>query len=137
MKDHLKAVCQGKSNYITDEFDVLTKELKEVGKKKENLLDMMLSQSMQSITRDVYDKKMQELLERQHEITNYLESQNKADETFYITVKSMLDLCSKAYEVFESSNIDKKRQLLGFLLSNLQIKDVSVCFALKNHSMHW
>jgi hypothetical protein len=80
---------------------------------------------------------MQELLERQHEITNYLESQNKADETFYITVKSMLDLCSKAYEVFESSNIDKKRQLLGFLLSNLQIKDVSVCFALKNHSMHW
>jgi len=51
---------------------------------------------------------MQDLLQRQHEITNYLESQAKADEVFYVTVKSMLELCSHAYEIFESSNITMK-----------------------------
>lgn len=83
------------------------------------------------ITQSMYDKKMQELLQRQHEIANYLETQIKADEVFYITVKSMLELCSKAYEIFESSSMDKKRKLMSFLLSNITIKDASVCYSLK------
>ena len=37
---------------------------------------------------------MQELIQRKHELTNYPESQTKADEVFCVTVKSMLELCS-------------------------------------------
>ena len=77
------------------------------------------------------DKKMQELVQRQHEITHYLETQTSADEVFYITVKSMLELCSKAYEVFQSSNMDKKRKLLSFLVLNIQIKSGKAQFTLK------
>jgi site-specific DNA recombinase len=131
MKEHLKSMCSGKSEYQASEFDTLVKEIKEIERKKENLLDMMLSGSVQSITQSMYDKKMQELLQRQHEITHYLESQTKADEVFYITVKSMLELCSKAYEIFESSSMDKKRKLMSFLLSNITINSSSVCYSLK------
>lgn len=77
------------------------------------------------------DKKMQALIQRQHEITNYLASQTKADEVFYVTVKSILDLCSHAYEIFESSSIDKKRKLLSFLVSNITVKAGKVDFALQ------
>ena len=92
---------------------------------------MMLSGEVQSITHSMYDKKMQELPQRQHDITNYLESQTKADEVFYVTVKSMLEICSMAYEIFESSSMDKKRKLMSFLLSNITIKFASVCYSLK------
>lgn len=75
---------------------------------------------------------MQELLQRQHQITNYLESQTKADEIFYATVKSMLELCSHAYEIFESSSMDKKRKLLSFLVSNITIKDGKAHYCLQS-----
>jgi hypothetical protein len=45
------------------------------------------------------------------QIKNYL----KADETFQVTVKAVLSLASKAYEIFESSNIEQKRKLFWFI----------------------
>ena len=132
MKAHLKSMNSAKTECANSEFETLSKEMQEIERKKEKLFDMMLEDNTQSITRDMCDKKMQELLQRQHEITNYLESQTKADEVFYVTVKSMLELCSHAYEIFESSSIDKKRKLLSFLVSNITMKDGKVQYTLKN-----
>ena len=131
MKGHLKDTYKAKTQYANNEFDILSKEMKEIESKKENLLDMMLAGSMQSITRDMADKKMQALIERQHEITNYLESQTKADEVFYVTVKSILDLCSHAYEIFENSSIEQKRKLLSYLVSNISVKAGKVQYSLQ------
>ena len=86
---------------------------------------------MQSITRDMVDKKMQALIERQHEITNYLESRTKAYDVFYVTVKSILDLCSHAYEIFENSSIEQKRKLLSYLVSNITVKAGKIGYTLQ------
>ncbi len=44
-----------------------------------------------------------------------------ADENYYITANMVLNLAKKAYEIFQSSEVEEKMQLLNFLLRNLQL----------------
>src|SRR5262245_36286852 len=46
-----------------------------------------------------------------------------ADKASLITVKTVLDLAKRAKEIYESSKVDEKRQILNFLFSNLEMKD--------------
>jgi len=55
----------------------------------------------------------------------------KADETFQVTVKTVLSLASKAYDIFESSNIEQKRKLINYVFSNFQLRGVSLEYDLK------
>ena len=43
----------------------------------------------------------------------------------------MLNLAKKAYEIFQSSEVEEKRQLLNFLLQNLQLNDEKLMFKTK------
>ncbi len=131
MKAHIKALCEGKADYQVSEFQALSKEFEEIERKKKKLLTLLLDESVQSITPSIYDKNVQEFLQRQHEITNLLSSQVEADKAFQITLKALLELCSNSYELFASSHIEQKRKLIGFVLANLQVKDGSICYSLK------
>jgi len=42
-----------------------------------------------------------------------------------------LDICSRAYELFEISKVEQKRQLINFVLSNLQLRGKTLEFELK------
>ncbi len=59
-----------------------------------------------SITSDEYDRKCQELKSKQYDINERIKTHLKADENFKITVNTVPSIASKAYEIFESSNID-------------------------------
>lgn len=45
----------------------------------------------------------------------------EADDNYYITVKSLLELSNRAYEIFESSEVVEKRQIINFVLSNIKL----------------
>lgn len=49
-----------------------------------------------------------------------MEAHIDADKASLITVKTVLDL---AKEIYESSKVDEKREILNFLFSNLEMKD--------------
>ena len=59
------------------------------------------------------------------------EQHTEDDESFSITINYLLDLSSKAYELFESSKVDQKRQIINFVLSNLKLKGQKLLFELK------
>lgn len=80
------------------------------------------------ITQDEYDKKAYELKQSQYDLEYKLKQHTEADEKFGITVNYLLDLASRAYESFESSKIEQKRQLINFLLSNLQLKGKTLLY---------
>jgi len=80
------------------------------------------------ITKDEYDKKAYELKQSQYDLNLKLKQYTEADEKFRITVNYLLDLASRAYELFESSKIEQKRQLVNFLLSNLQLKGKTLLY---------
>lgn len=69
--------------------------------------------------------------QRQYDIDGQLKSYTKADEQFGITVSYLLDVVSRAVDLFESSKADQKRQLVNLVLSNLELKGKKLCFNLK------
>lgn len=74
---------------------------------------------------------MHEYKERQQELLDEMQQHNVADESYYITVNTVLNLAQKAYEIFESSELQEKRQLLNFLLQNCTLDGKTLHYELK------
>ena len=55
------------------------------------------------------DKKLKEYKEKQQDLLVQMEEHSKADEAFYLTVSKVLNLASRALEIFESSEVNQKR----------------------------
>jgi site-specific DNA recombinase len=51
-----------------------------------------------------------------------IEQHQKGQDEFRVTVESLLSLMSRAYEIFERSEIEQKRQLIAFVFSNLRLR---------------
>jgi hypothetical protein len=83
------------------------------------------------ITQDEYDKKYQELKQRQYELNDKLKRIIEADGNYSNTLISLLNICSRAPELFESSKVEQKGQLINFLLSNLKLRGKIFEFELK------
>ena len=79
----------------------------------------------------MFDNKLKECKEKQTEINSEMQKHNVADENYYITVNTVLNLAQQAYKIFQSSEVTEKRQLLGFLLQNAQLQDKQFAFDLK------
>ena len=79
----------------------------------------------------MFDKKLKEYKERQAELNEEMQRYTDADENYYIIANTVLNLAKKAYEIFQSSEVSEKRQLLNFLLQNPQLKGRKLMFKLK------
>ena len=86
---------------------------------------------MRWITQDEYNKKATELRQKQYELTSNLNSLNLSEEEYSLTLIKLIDISSRAYELFESSKVEQKRQLINFLLSNLKLRGKKLEFKLK------
>ena len=82
------------------------------------------------ITQGLYNKKQQEYRAKQEEIEKKMKSLQQADEEYYITASYILSLANRAYDLFLSSELTIKRQLLKLLLQNCEIKDASLTYKL-------
>ena len=91
----------------------------------------MSSNQIRGITNTEYDKKVYELKQRQIELDGLLHAHTLADEDFTITLNCLMDIASKAYELFESSKVEQKRHLINFVLTNLQLKGKKLMFTVK------
>lgn len=47
----------------------------------------------------------------------------EAEDNYYVTAKYLLELANRAYELFKSSEVEEKRQLIKLVLSNLRVED--------------
>lgn len=106
----------------------LQHEYQEIDRKLEVMYDDRLNGR---ITAEIYDKKLIEFKAQQQEIELRLGQHTKADESYYITASYLLDLASRAAELFESSKPEQKRQLIGLVLSNLKLRGQTLEFTLK------
>ncbi len=106
----------------------MSKENELVTKRLDALLDAYLDKS---ITKDMYDRKHGQLIERRHEINQSLERHHAGDEQFRIAVTTLVTLASKAGELFDRSTTDEKRQLIGYVFSNLELDGEKLRYSLK------
>ena len=84
------------------------------------------------IAKDIYDKNLKEWKERQYEINLQTEEYTHADETYHITIATVLNLAKRALEIFESSEVPEKRQLLNYILQNSRVDGKKLVFELKS-----
>ncbi|MCD6226134.1 hypothetical protein J7J95_03640, partial [bacterium] len=56
--------------------------------------------------------------EKINEIDSKLANLQKAEDEYYITANYLLELANRAYELFKSSEVEEKRQLLKLILQN-------------------
>jgi len=69
-----------------------------------------------------------ELKQRQKDLDGFLHAHTLADEDFTLTLNYLINIASKAYELFESSKVEQKRHLINFVLTNLQLKGKKLMF---------
>jgi site-specific DNA recombinase len=125
---HLRQTHESEKTFHNAAIKRLHKESEDVARKMDQLLDMFMDKS---ITKDIYDRKHTQLSIRQQEINRLLEQHHTGNEQFKIALASLITLASRAYELFERSTIEEKRQLLGYVFSNLEMKGVSLRYSLK------
>jgi site-specific DNA recombinase len=106
---------------IRREYDKLTSM-------KEKLMNLLLEEC---ITKQDYTKKLQELNDKLQKLGIELEEQTTADHDYRTTVGTVLSVARRAKQIFESSEIDEKRQFIDFLIQNPVLKDRKLVFELK------
>ncbi len=84
------------------------------------------------ITDEMYDSFLREYKEKQAEILEQMKDHSDADEQFYITANMTLNIAKRAKEIFMSSEVEEKRQFLGFLLQNCILNGKKLDFTMRS-----
>lgn len=124
----LRKLNEGEQLFHNREIDRIQTEYKRVQARINTLMDMRLDQS---ITQDDYDKKLQELKDRQYQLEIEQSEYTKADHQYHIHVSTVLNLSRRIGDIFESSEIEEKRAILNFLLQNPMVKGKNLEFTLR------
>lgn len=84
------------------------------------------------ITDEMYDSFLKEYKEKQAELLDQMKDHSEADEQFYITANITLNIAKRAKEIFMSSEVEEKRQFLGFLLQNCILNEKKLEFSMRS-----
>ena len=83
------------------------------------------------ITPEEYRDMNEDLKKEQYELEGKSELLTEADEKFSIAVATILSLGNNAYQIFQSSKVETKREILHILLSNLKLQDRKISYTLR------
>lgn len=112
---YLKNAFINKQEFFKHSQQALCQEMDNIQNRISKLVDLHMDGTIDS---DTYKFKLEEFKKRQREIAAEMQAHIDADELVIITAKTVLDLAKRSRELYESSNIDEKRQLLNFVCSN-------------------
>lgn len=131
-KDVLKQVTetinqtnQDQIDFHNSHYDKLIAKQRDLSKMLDNLyLDKLKGR----ITESEYDKFYTSLYAEAQDASTKLAQLQQAETDYYITAKYVLDLVSRAHELFMSSEVDEKRQLLRLVLQNLRLEGENIVY---------
>lgn len=84
------------------------------------------------ITDEMYDSFLREYKEKQADLLHQMQDHSDADEQFYLTANMTMNIAKRAKEIFISSEVDEKRQFLGFLLQNCVLNGKKLDFTMRS-----
>ncbi|MEX2410874.1 MAG: recombinase family protein [Candidatus Paceibacterota bacterium] len=128
LTSELKKIHEIKNDFHNKALKGLQKEYDKIEERISKMYDEKLDGS---ITMDMYDKKLREYKSKQSNILLQIEEHDKGDEAFYLTASKVLDLADRALEIFESSKIKEKRELLNLILQNSRLSGRKLVFKLQ------
>ncbi len=121
-----KMLCeshQGKADYNKQLCQSLQEEYDKLGRRIERMYEDFLDRNIEE---DFFKLKREDYRREQKNIRKRLDNLEGADGGYYITACYLLQLANKAPAIFESSEVETKRQLIKLVLQNPVINDVSL-----------
>jgi site-specific DNA recombinase len=94
----------------------------------DSLMDLLVDKS---ITKDDYDKKLQELKDKQYRLNIEVEEHTKADHDYKLTISKVFSLSRRMGQIFKSSEPHEKRAFLNYLLQNPTVSGKELDFTLR------
>ena len=62
-------------------------------------------------------------------VINRIEQLDEAEENYFNTAKAVLSIANRAYDIFQSSEVEEKRHLIKLVLSNVKIEKENLVFS--------
>lgn len=128
LKSELRAVHKTEKAYYEQNLTAIKKKSEAIDKRLKVMYEDRLDGR---ITTDEYDEKVKGYKAEQQDLWMQCEDHSKADESFYINANKILNLASRAWKLFESSEAEEKTQLLNFILQNFSLKGKNLSFEAK------
>jgi hypothetical protein len=126
--DYIKRTHESEKELNQISVKELRSENDAINQKLNRLTDLLIEGD---IEKKVYQEKHKELAFRRDEINCILSDRNMADDSFKDALCNILTITSKSADLFESSNTDQKRNLIGFVFSNLKLEGPTLRYTLK------
>jgi site-specific DNA recombinase len=123
--DELKSKHDDQQLYYSQSITTVRKEYDSIDQKLEQWFDRMVNET---VTPENYDKIVKRLTDRQVELNDKLDILTNGNKDFLVTSSYLLDLASRAEELFKCADEAQRSKLLGFLLSNIKLNDKKLTF---------
>ncbi|WP_341762381.1 recombinase family protein [Candidatus Tisiphia endosymbiont of Melanophora roralis] len=105
------------------EHDQATASLKKEHTENENRLNSLIDLRLNGeLSTEEFQRKKQQLKDRQYEIDRLLKTYDEADDKFTDTATTLITLASEAYETFKGSEMPQKRKMINFVFQNLKLR---------------
>ena len=125
---YLKSIHESENKFHTESLQALRKDQDRIQNRLNQIYDDKLDGL---IDEKMYLERVSTYKKRQAELVEQMGRHEKADHNFYVTANLVMNLATRAKEIFNSSEVDEKRQLLNLMFQNLQLKDVSLSFQVR------
>ena len=126
---HLKHSFKAEQVFHEEAKSKCEKQLTAVEKRLNKLTDLLLDEL---ISPDEHKTKRLELLESRSELRVRIDEHEQADNKFRMTLESLVHILSSAYGIFMSSSEERKRQIINFLFTNLQLNGKKLEYTLRS-----
>lgn len=124
-EDVLNKTIETLSSVHKDKMDFREKQHKQLDQEHEKTTKMIENLYMDKlsgrITESEYDKYYQILRDKISDLDTRLAMLQEAEDNYYLTAKYLLELVNRAYNLFVSSEVEERRQLLKLILQNLNL----------------
>ncbi len=119
----LKATHENKTEFRVQQSNELSRDHETYTKRLEKIYMDRLDGR---ITDDDYDKYYQTFRDKISEIDTKLAILQEAEDNYYLSAKYLLEMANRAYDLFKSSEVEERRQLIKLALQNLRIEGKKV-----------
>ncbi|MEI7719888.1 MAG: recombinase family protein [bacterium] len=124
----LRASNEGEVEYHKKELVRIRAEYDRTQTRANSLMDLLIDKS---ITKDDYDKKLQELKDKQYRLDIEAEEHTRADHDYKLTISQVFSLSRRMGEIFKSSEVHEKRAFLNYLLQNPTVSGKTLVFTMR------
>ena len=124
----LKGTHEAKNAFYDGQRKEIVAQREKLERRKRNAYDLMLDGS---ITPDDYAENNERYETELKQLRIREERLDETDQKFYITARYLLLLFEHAADFFAVAKVEEKREILGLVLSNLQLKGRDLIFTLK------